>query len=173
MLQGGAGGREVRGAARGSCAEVSDVACRACYARRPSAGRGLSRPAPRPCRKVESFDAEKAGTVELESAEERDKRAADPFAKLEHGDEDKRRAMATFTQIAALQEESGAKHRWAAQGGHANECIIQPTCAYHACALGAQEYAARRRQRGVTLAAHGQQPGLRCRHLARLPWAST
>lgn len=66
------------------------------------------------CRKVESFDAEKAGTVELESAEERDKRAADPFAKLEHGGEDKQRALATFTQIAALQEESGAKHRCAA-----------------------------------------------------------
>lgn len=62
-------------------------------------------------RKVESFDAKKAGTVELESAEERDKRAADPFAQLEHGGEDKRRALATFTQIAALQEESGAKHR--------------------------------------------------------------
>ncbi len=66
------------------------------------------------CRKVESFDAEKAGTVELESAEERDKRAADPFAKLEHGGEDKQRALATFTQITALQEESGAKHRCAA-----------------------------------------------------------
>lgn len=81
------------------------------------------RPTP-PCpgerRKVESFDAEAAGTAELESVEERDKRKADPFAQLEQGGEDKRRAMATYTQIAALQEESQAKHRWvgwAAPGG--------------------------------------------------------
>ena len=93
-----------------------------------------ARPAPAAsCRKVESFDAKKAGTVELESAEERDKRAADPFAQLEHGGEDKRRALATFTQIAALQEESGAKHRWA--GGDmcgADQWLVARTCCFGA-----------------------------------------
>jgi hypothetical protein len=61
------------------------------------------------CRKVESFDAEAAGTVELDpSAREK---LEDPFAKLEHADSDKRRAVATYTQIESLQDDSIAKHK--------------------------------------------------------------
>ncbi|PRW57360.1 Coiled-coil domain-containing 130 [Chlorella sorokiniana] len=61
-------------------------------------------------RKVESFDAEKAGTVELDPSK-RDQLDADPLARLEHSGEDKRKALATYTQIAALQEDSTAKHK--------------------------------------------------------------
>lgn len=60
-------------------------------------------------RKVEDFDAEKAGTIELDPSA-RDA-LADPFAKLEHTDTDKRRAMATYTQIETLQDESLAKYK--------------------------------------------------------------
>ena len=70
----------------------------------------LCRPPPSPRRKVESFDAEKAGTVELDPSK-RDALDADPLARLEHSGEDKRKALATFTQIAALQEDSEAKHK--------------------------------------------------------------
>jgi hypothetical protein len=62
---------------------------------------------PAPFRKVEAYDAEAAGTVELDPAA-RDA-LADPFAKLEHVDGDKRRATATHTHIQALQEDSSAK----------------------------------------------------------------
>lgn len=63
---------------------------------------------------MESFDAEKAGTIELDPAA-RDK-LSDPLAALEHGGEDKRRAVATFTQVQALQEESKARHKCVAAG---------------------------------------------------------
>lgn len=64
----------------------------------------------RPRRKVESFDAEAAGTVELDPSK-RDVLDADPLARLEHSGEDKRKALATYTQVAALQEDSEAKHK--------------------------------------------------------------
>ncbi|KAI3438311.1 hypothetical protein D9Q98_000745 [Chlorella vulgaris] len=60
-------------------------------------------------RKVESYDAEEAGTVELDPSA-RDA-LADPFAKLEHVDTDKRKAAATFTRIQELQEDSSVKHK--------------------------------------------------------------
>ncbi len=68
-----------------------------------------SMPLPRR-RKVESFDAEQAGTVELDPSK-REALDADPLARLEHSGEDKRKALATYTQIAALQEDSAAKHK--------------------------------------------------------------
>ena len=70
---------------------------------------------------METFDAEAAGTVELDPSA-RDA-LADPFAKLEHVDSDKRRAAATYTQIAALQEDSTAKHKWVQlPGGRGDSC---------------------------------------------------
>lgn len=68
---------------------------------------------------MEAFDAAKAGTAELEDADERDRRRADPLAQLEHGTEGQRRAAATYTQIAALQDDSRAKHKWVAWGAGA------------------------------------------------------
>ena len=62
------------------------------------------------CRKVESYDAEAAGTVELDPSE-RDARQADAFAKLEHGEGDKSKAAATYTQITELQQDSVAKYK--------------------------------------------------------------
>lgn len=59
---------------------------------------------------MESFDAEKAGTIELDPSK-RDVLDADPLARLEHSGEDKRKALATYTQIAALEEDSKAKHK--------------------------------------------------------------
>jgi hypothetical protein len=58
---------------------------------------------------VETYDAEKAGTIELDPAARQT--LADPLAKLEHVDSDKRKAAAAATQIQALQEESSAKHK--------------------------------------------------------------
>ena len=61
-------------------------------------------------RKVEAFDAEAAGTVELDP-EGRAAKLADPFSKLEHADEDKARARRTHAEIAALREDAEAKHK--------------------------------------------------------------
>ena len=61
------------------------------------------------CRKVETYDAEAAGTVELDPAAR--EALADPFAQLEHVDGDKRRAAATHAQIQALQDDSSAKRK--------------------------------------------------------------
>eukprot|EP00887_Chlorella_sp_A99_P002693 scaffold6.g2693.t1 len=61
-------------------------------------------------RKVESFRAEDIGTVELESAEERHAKLADPFSALEHAEADKRAAAATRSDVATLRAESEARH---------------------------------------------------------------
>lgn len=59
---------------------------------------------------METFDAAEAGTQELDPGA-REALLADPLARLEHGGEDKRRAMASFERIQALQEESRAKQK--------------------------------------------------------------
>ncbi len=59
---------------------------------------------------MEAFDAEAAGTAELDP-EARAAKLADPFSRLEHVDEDKQRARETHQQISALRQEAEEKHR--------------------------------------------------------------
>lgn len=61
-------------------------------------------------RKIEHYDAESAGTLELDSEERRSK-ISDPFFKLEHLDEDKIRAQQAHKRISSLRQDSEAKHR--------------------------------------------------------------
>jgi hypothetical protein len=71
-------------------------------------------------RKVEAFDAEAAGTAELDP-EGRAARLADPFSRLEHEDEDKLRARQMHQQISTLRQDAEDKHR--CTFGHANTAM--------------------------------------------------
>lgn len=59
---------------------------------------------------VEEYSAADAETLELPESSER---AAldDPFARLEHGDVDKRRAAAARERLAELREDSAVKYK--------------------------------------------------------------
>lgn len=61
-------------------------------------------------RKVERFDAEAAGTVELASAAEREA-ANDPLSSLDREQEDRVRAVEANRAVTALQRESTARYR--------------------------------------------------------------
>ncbi|KAL6780905.1 hypothetical protein ACKKBG_A08955 [Auxenochlorella protothecoides x Auxenochlorella symbiontica] len=62
-------------------------------------------------RKVESFNAEAAGTLELESAAERHAVLADPLARLEHAGLDQARASEARAMVGALRRDSTARYK--------------------------------------------------------------
>ncbi|GBG60926.1 hypothetical protein CBR_g16048 [Chara braunii] len=62
-------------------------------------------------RKVESYDAADAGTVELPDAEDHAKLRSDPFSKLEHTGLDKNKARDMAPALALLQRQSDLKHQ--------------------------------------------------------------
>lgn len=64
-----------------------------------------------PARKVESFNAEAAGTLELDSAAERHAVLADPLARLEHVGLDQARASEARAMVGALRRDSTARYK--------------------------------------------------------------
>lgn len=82
---------------------------------------------------METYEAEQAGTIELDPAAR--EMLADPLAKLEHVDNDKRKAAASASQIQALRDESSLKHKYVAgmlsQGvtSEAGQPCLQPGAA--------------------------------------------
>lgn len=61
-------------------------------------------------RKVEAYNPEDAGTVELDPAA-RSAKLADPLAKLEHEGEDVQRAVERRVDLETLKEDSAVRHR--------------------------------------------------------------